>query len=373
MTRTLVVEKCIARNDVLGRTRIAWNDSGMITEVARTNADADEHLALPGLIDTHFHGFGGVDTAFAVPPPEAWSRLDAGLLARGITGYVAGTCSGDPKAIAKIAQNIRVAQPMGLLGLFLEGAFASPDALGGLPAEQVREADRALCADLLAAGQGLVRTVLVSPEIDGACDLIGFLREQNVIAAIGHSRADYAQATRSIDAGATRAVHWPNVMRWGDHHDPAIAVAVLNDDRVFVEVIGDNQHVAWPMVKLAASCKGDRLVTISDSVAVAGAVDDARIMDACGLEMRDGRLYKAGTNVHSGSHRPLDECLGLQTSLGVLDPAYVTSTCSAHAAESLGLCDRGEIAIGKRADLAVADESGALVQVYRGGQPAFEG
>lgn len=365
---SMVVDKYVARAEVLGRSRITWGGDGIITRIAPTSDPSDGYMARAGFIDSHFHGYGGVDTAWEVPSPEKWRKLDEGLLARGITGYLPGTLFSSPNVISEIADGILSASVEGLLGIYVEGTFVNPDARGGLPIEEIRPADIGLCAEMLDAAKGLARIVLVSPEIDGACELIAFLRENDVIPAIGHSRADYAQAKRAIDAGALRATHWPNVMKWGDHHDPAIGVAVLGDDRVYVEVIGDNMHVAAPLIDMAARCKGDKLVMVSDTVAVAGAVDDPEIMKACGLEMREGRLFMAGTDTHSGGFVPLDECCGRQLSLQSLPMAYLTSACSANVAESLARPDLGEIAVGKRADIAVMDENGSVSKVYRKGR-----
>ena len=368
---SIVIDACVTRADVLGRTRITWDCRGTITDIAPADVESDGYLARPGLIESHFHGFAGIDALWSVPSPEDWRKLESGLLSHGITGYIPAICFSSPDVISQIEGSIRAASLEGILGVFCEGTFVNPERAGGLPRGEIRPADLGLCAELLAAANGLIRTMLVSPEIDGACELIAFLRESGVIPAIGHSAADFHQAKTAIDAGAVRAVHWPNAMRWGDHHDPGIAVAVLNDDRVYVEVIGDNMHVAAPIIELAARCKGDKLVMISDSLAVAGAVDDPNVLAACGVEMRDGRLFAAGTNTHSGSYLSLHECCRVQLSVQDLTTAYITGACSANVAESLGVPDVGELAVGKRADIAVTDEQGRITRVYRKGRLVF--
>ena len=59
-----------------------------------------------------------------------------------------------------------------------------------------------------------------------------------------------------------------------DHRSPGLAVAALEDDDVFVELIADGNHVhpaLWPLI--ARLKPRDRLMLVSDALSLAGTGD----------------------------------------------------------------------------------------------------
>jgi N-acetylglucosamine-6-phosphate deacetylase len=352
---------------VTGSSGITWDDHGVISDV---QADC---AAIPGLIDTHFHGFAGVGFLGGVPTAEKLTRMDAALLEHGVTSYVPGVCTADPERIAELAASVGTASPEGLVGLYCEGPFVNPECAGALPKEDLRPVDMGLCTEILEAGKNLVRVMLVSPELPGACRLIELLRQWDIVPSVGHSCADLQQARDAMDAGATRATHWPNAMRFGDHHNPGIAQAALVDDRVFLEVIGDGTHLHPAALEIAARCKGSRLVCVSDCMAVTGTDCDPAALSAQGLELKNGRLVRTGTDIHAGASAPFDECARNLSVVYGLPRERALAACSANAAASLHLENLGRIAPGMRADFIEMDEQWRVMRTFRKGVEVWTG
>jgi N-acetylglucosamine-6-phosphate deacetylase len=75
-----------------------------------------------------------------------------------------------------------------------------------------------------------------------------------------------------------------------DHHEPGLAVAALITDAAWVELIADGHHVdpaLWPLVSRAKP--GDRLVLVSDAIAIAGTGDRTADLGVLAVEVHDGR------------------------------------------------------------------------------------
>ena len=82
--------------------------------------------------------------------------------------------------------------------------------------------DLALLGRLLAVAGDTLRMVTIAPELPGALPLIQTLSQAGVIAAMGHSDANYEQALAGIRAGANHATHLFNAMPPLHHREPGL-------------------------------------------------------------------------------------------------------------------------------------------------------
>ncbi len=95
-----------------------------------------------------------------------------------------------------------------------------------------------------------------------------------------------------------------------DHRAPGLAVAALLDDAVFVELIADGIHVhpaLWPLI--ARLKPADRLLLVSDAIALAGTGDGRGRIGGLEVEVVDGRVTLAGTTTLAGSVIALDSAV----------------------------------------------------------------
>ena len=241
---------------------------------------AGSGIAVPGFVDLHVHGFGGVD--FATADAEGYGRATEALLETGVTSFQP-TFVTAPEERAR-----RVAARGAEVGARLPSRrpVLSSRRLGMHPESARRDPDLALLERLLAAGP--VAHVTLAPELDGALELVDVLRERGITAACGHTDATAEQAHAAFDRGATHVTHLFNAMRPFAHRDPGIAGAALARDDVTVELILDGNHVADDTARVAWRAAHGRVVLVTDGMAATGIGDGDWNMGAVEVEVRDG-------------------------------------------------------------------------------------
>ena len=152
-----------------------------------------------------------------------------------------------------------------------------------------------------------------------------------------------------------------------DHRAPGVAVAALLDDRAYVELIADGIHVhpaLWPLI--ARLKPVDRLLLVSDAVALAGTGDGRGRIGGLEVEVVGERVTLAGTTTLAGSVLALDTAVRNLVAAGVPLPAAVAAA-SRNPLALLGIEDRGRLAVGQRADLVELDAELRVRRVMRGG------
>jgi N-acetylglucosamine-6-phosphate deacetylase len=146
-----------------------------------------------------------------------------------------------------------------------------------------------------------------------------------------------------------------------------VAVAALLDDDAYVELIADGIHVhpaIWPLITRLKP--RERLMLVSDALAVAGTTDGRGRIGSLDIEVRDGRATLAGTDTLAGSVIALDSAVRNAAAAGIPLPDAVAAA-SRNPLELLGITDRGRLAEGQRADLVELDEDLAVLRVMRAG------
>jgi N-acetylglucosamine-6-phosphate deacetylase len=305
--------------------------------------------------------------------PAALDGMARRLLAHGVTSFLPTAVTAPLDELAAFAERVRAwlpdapadgAEP---LGFNLEGPFLAEVRRGAhdpaflqVPADVPRDTLEPLLEGL--------RLTTIAPELAGATDLIRWLRERGVATSIGHSAATLDEARAGYDAGATSTTHLFNAMSGVDHRDPGVAVAALLDDAVFVELIADGIHVhpgLWPLITRLKP--PDRLLLVSDAVALAGTGDGRGRIGSLDVEVVGDRVTLAGTSTLAGSVIALDTAVRNLVGSGVALPAAVAAA-SRKPLTLLGIADRGRIAVGQRADLVELDPDLAVRRVMRAGR-----
>ncbi|MDX3058455.1 N-acetylglucosamine-6-phosphate deacetylase [Streptomyces sp. NE06-03E] len=345
-------------------TRIA----GSTRDDTRT-VDLSGHWVVPGFVDMHNHGGGGA--SFATGTAEDALTAVRAHRARGTTTVVASTVTGDMDFLARQAGLLSELVEQGeLAGVHFEGPFISPCRKGAHSEELLRDPDPAEVRKLLDAARGSARMVTLATERPGGIDSVRLLAEHGVIAAVGHTDATYEQTVEAIDAGATVATHLYNAMPAIGHRDPGPVVALLEDERVTVELINDGTHLHPAALELAYHHAGaGRVALITDAMDAAGAADGFYELGPLAVEVKDGvaRLVEGGSI--AGSTLTLDTAFRRAVTIDRIPVEDVVRSISANPAQLLGMYDRvGSLEPGKDADLVVLDADFALKGVMRRGE-----
>ena len=324
----------------------------------------DDGLVLPGFIDLHIHGGGGVDAIDGGDAIVAITRLHA---RHGTTSLLATTMSASHEAIEQALASIGPVvgqRPRGaarVLGVHLEGPFISPDRLGAQP-----NAARLGALSELASLRGLapIRVLTLAPELTGHLDFIRDLRRVGILPQIGHSNGRYEEGVAALAAGAKGFTHLFNAMSELHHRQPGIVGAALAHAE-YAEIIPDLLHVHPGAIQVARRAI-PKLFCVTDATAGAGMPDGtyrlgSQTVSKCpnGVRLADGTL--------AGSVLTMDQALRNLVAIGIpLDEA--ARRISTYPADYLSEWDRGRLQPGAYADIVVLSPDLELMQIFIEGE-----
>jgi len=326
-----------------------------------TDYVASGMTVVPGFVDLHIHGAGGHDVMEGTV--RALDRITSTVASHGTTSMVATTVTAPIEdtcqSLAAIADYIRKheAPPESgraaaeILGIHLEGPFISKNKRGVHPAESLAKPSVDTLKKLLDAADGLVKIVTIAPELPGAIELLHAVVAAKIVAALGHTDANFEQARAAIQAGARHAVHVYNAMRPFEHRDPGILGAILTDPEITAEVIADGVHVSGPAIQVLIGCKGaDTVLLVSDGTAATGMRDGNYRLGNFDVTVENGVCRNAEGKL-AGSTLTLDRAIRNLVAIGVpLQEAVRMATIL--PARRLGVAGKkGIIAVGADADL----------------------
>ncbi|MGX1544656.1 N-acetylglucosamine-6-phosphate deacetylase [Streptomyces adustus] len=330
--------------------------------------DVSGHWLVPGFVDIHNHGGGGA--SFSGPAEDVLTAVRTHRL-HGTTTLVASTVTDDMDILTRQAGLLsELAEQGDIAGIHFEGPFISPCRKGAHSEALLRDPDPAEVRKLVDAARGHAKMVTLAAELPGGIDSVRLLADHGVIAAIGHTDATYEQTVEAIDAGATVATHLFNAMPALGHRAPGPIAALLEDERVTVELINDGTHLHPAALELAFHHAGpDRVAFITDAMDAAGIGDGRYMLGPLEVEVSEGvaRLVEGGSI--AGSTLTLDRAFRRAVTVDRLSVEHAVAALCANPARLLGMYDRvGSLEPGKDADLVLLDEDFALKGVMRRGE-----
>jgi N-acetylglucosamine-6-phosphate deacetylase len=373
--RTLV--RAARAVDVAGSVDDAWIlfdgpviravGSGPDAPTASVVVDLGDAVLTPGFIDLHGHGAGGaayddsVDdmrTALAVHRAHGTTRSVLSLVANPIDTLVS--------SLDRI-RSLMASDPL-VLGAHLEGPFLSPDNRGAHNPSFLIDPTTEAVAALLTGGEGVIRQITIAPELPAALDAIRTVVRAGVVAAVGHTVADFDTARRAFDAGATVLTHAFNAMPGIHHRAPGPIMAASADDRVTLELILDGIHVDPVVARTLVRSAPGRVALITDAMAATGSPDGSYNLGSLAVTVTDGVAHVAGTDTIAGSTLTQDAALRL--ALTIMPETEAVAALTSVPARALGLGARlGRLAPGYAADLVAFGPGWDVRRVWADGVP----
>jgi N-acetylglucosamine-6-phosphate deacetylase len=367
-----------------------------------TVTDLRGQWVLPGFVDMHIHGGGGL--SFTEGSAQDARGAAEFHLRHGSTSIVASLVTAPLAELERRAAMLAGLAAAGVIaGLHLEGPFLAPARCGAQDPRYLLAPSVAVLARLKAAAAGYLKVITIAPELPGATEVITAAARAGVIVAVGHTDATADETSAAVDAGATHATHLFNGMRPLHHREPGAAGALLCRDEVSCEVIADGVHLHDTTLCLAARAAGpDRLVLITDAMAAAGMPDGSYRLGSLQVGVAGGVARLAAADAQPGHAQPghaqpghaqpgcaqrgdgepghgklgaiagstatMDAVLRRAVGAGLPVPEAVAAA-SATPARVLGIEDRvGSLRPGLAANLVIMDEAWRLRAVMRHGQ-----
>lgn len=329
---------------------------------------------VPGFIDIHTHGAAGVDVN-AATAAQLNGTIGHFFASQGTTGWLCSVLTDTPEQTLWCLDQAKAAMKeegdwAQLLGVHLEGPFLASQYKGAMPEHLLQKGSAELFAKYEAAGEGAVKYMTVSPEVEGVPAMVRDIAAR-VKVAIGHSGAEYDTAMECIANGAVSATHTFNAMRLFHQHQPAIMGAVLESD-VYCEAICDGRHLHPASVRLLLKCKGwDRVVAVTDSIMAAGLPDGNYKLGVNDVVVEDGDAKLASDGTRAGSTLTTGQALKNLVKFTGEGPEKVLPLLTENPADLLGLPRKGRIAPGCDADFVVLGGDLTVLRTIVGGRTVY--
>jgi N-acetylglucosamine-6-phosphate deacetylase len=356
---------------------------GKIVEIPAPAPHSDETIDLhgnflaPGLIDVHVHGANGHD---AMDANAKAFRAICDYHASGGTTSMLLTTSTAPFAEILLALTqigkLREEIPQ-IAGAHVEGPFISRDQAGAQNPEFICEASAELIGCLL-EHRDVIKRITIAPETKGALAAIKEFSAAGIVVSGGHSNAWEEDARAALENGMRSATHTFNCMsssrRRGTKRVAGFLEFALSEPKICCELIAEEHHVSPAMMKLVYCAKGvGRISLVSDATAGAGLPEDTTFQLA-GKKciVKNGACFLADNGTLAGSASRLIDLVRAMIRNAEVPLPDAIAMASRNPARETGLSDKGEIAIGKDADLVVLSPELEVLQTYVAGALSFQ-
>lgn len=331
-------------------------EDGIIAFVGKVNADGDidakGRLVIPGLVDTHIHGWRGHD----VMNGELceMSRL---LAREGTTCFLPTTMTDSVDSLESITSRPLDTDGAVAAGFHLEGPYISRKRKGAQNEAYIKPP---VASEL--ASMKNVKKITVAPELEGMPD---FIRGADCLISIGHTDCTYEQAAEAIKAGASCLTHTFNAMPPFHHRETGPIGAAL-ELGAYAELICDGVHVSRAgVIALYRMFGADRLQLVSDAISCAGMPDGKYSSGGLSVCLKDGVATLSDGTLAGGSHSLL-YCVKTAVGYGI-DFWDAVKMASETPARSLGL-NKGRVEAGYDADIVVLNDDMSVFASIVGGK-----
>ena len=331
--------------------------------------DAEGLFVGPGLIDIHNHAGGG-HWYYDEPIEAAQFNLKHGTTTNLACLYFNMNAQQLVEQIATVKAAMATPEGASIAGFYMECPYMNPKFgadrennpwKGPINAEEYQPVIDAVGTD--------AKVWVLAPERENILQFVLDARKNNptVKFTVGHSEASPQQIEALMPYGLCIGTHHTNATGDRIFYPEVRGVCVdetVNYNReIYAEMICDSRgiHVDPYMQRLIRKIKGeDRLILISDSCVFDGPIPEGYdgVTDLC---------FDFAGEI-AGSKLSLDvACRNMMkhTGASIVD---VFRYASYNPSRALGFLDRGEIAVGKRADLVIVDHWMKVNKVFFKGE-----
>ncbi len=341
-------------------------NGGKIISINDGSVENEDYLVsgvlIPGFVDMHCHGGGGKYFS-AKSAPEIEVAIATHRF-HGTTTLCASLVSEPLDALeSQIRGLVPFAERGEIVGIHLEGPYLAKSRCGAHDPTLLRTPNVDELMRLIKTGKGFIKMVTIAPELEGAIQAIEYLVSAGVKVAIGHSAANFDEAKAGVDAGATIVTHFPNAVSKLDDEGATFATMAMSDDRIALELILDGHHVAKNVVDRIYSVAQERLALVTDAMCAAGSSDGRYLIGTLPVTVSSSVARLDSNGSLAGSTLTMDGAFFNAMDIAGLTIPQAVFASSTLPAKLFGLHDRGEIAIGKRADLLEANLNTQKVSV----------
>ena len=357
--------------------------NGKITEISAVDKPADlcydftGKYVSAGFIDMHTHGAGG--HPFINGTVEDVVQGCNYHLAHGTTTILPTVSAGPFANMKKAVEHISAAKKdertlPNVLGAHLEGPYLSAAQCGAQCPDFITPPQKAEYESLLDEFGDSVARWTYAPENDIGGEFCKYVADRGVLVSIGHSNAKYADVKVAIENGAKLITHLysctSTVTRDHGFRSLGVIESAFLRDELYVEIIADGKHLPPALIQMIVKIKGaDKVALITDSLEIAGTDITEGVMSGTAFIVEDGVCKLKDRSAFAGSVVTADRLIQVMMKECGYSVVEAVKMLTEVPAKILGV-NKGKLAAGYDADIAVFDENVCVSDVFVGGKKA---
>ena len=371
--KTIIINaKIVTKNEIIENGVCAFED-GLICYVGTEQGVADKVIdaqglyVVPGFIDLHCHGGNGLE--FMDASVEEFAKIAQFHLAHGTTTMLATTLAASAVetdcALTNFQKFLKEYPCSTLKGVHLEGPWLNPEQCGAQNVEYMKTPSVEELVVLKEKYPFILR-VSAAPELENGYEFGKTGKSLNIVMSPAHTDAEFNEIKRAKESGYTLMTHlysgMKGVTRKNSFRIAGAVEAGLYFDDLFVEIIADGRHLPQELLQFIYKCKGaDRICLITDAIRAAGMKNGEQtvigslknglpvVVEDEVAKLLDRQSFAGSTATADRLYRTMAQAIGK-------DMVSLSKMASLTPARVMGWTDRGEIAVGKRADILLINE-----------------
>lgn len=270
--------RLIGKSFLDGKPLEARISEGKIKSILPSESSPENTWIGPGFTDIQVNGYGGFDYNELYGDVLALGQISRKLLQNGVTSHFPTIITNSPEKISTLIQQVVRLRKMDSLansyitGIHIEGPFISPEdgPRGAHFKEYVQAPNWDLFQKWITESEGLIRMITLSPEWEGSTGFIEKCVECGILVSIGHTNATHSQIQEAVKAGARLSTHLGNGMHGIISRHPNYLWSQMAEENLSATIIADGFHLPTEVIQVFKKVKAEKLILVSDSVALAG-------------------------------------------------------------------------------------------------------
>ncbi len=374
----------VVRDGVIENGVVVYEDDRIVyvgtqRQPAQRHIDAKGAHLLPGFVDLHCHGGMGLD--FMDATEDEMNAISRFHLLHGTTTMLAtvltATDAETEAALQTFSDYKRKTPDTTLEGLHLEGPWFHPAQCGAQDPTYMQTPNPVRLRTLKERFPSILR-VSAAPELENGLQIGDIARERGIVMSAGHTDATFAQIEQAVEHGYTLMTHlysgMKGVTRKNSYRIAGAVEAGLYFDDLYVELIADGRHLPAELLRFVYKIKGaERICLVTDAVRASGMQNGQStilgsrknglpvIVEDDVAKLPDRQSFAGST----ATYDRLVKTFAVATGAPWTDLAKMSSLTPATV---MGLCDRGEIAVGKKADFVLMDDQYSIQSIIKTGE-----
>lgn len=349
-------------------------EDGIITYVGQQAQNVDAVLdgkggyLFPGFIDLHCHGGMGAD--FMDATVEEMDIIANGHAAHGTTTMLATILTASSEETRQALDTFAAYQAQHpnsrYVGVHIEGPWFNPLQCGAQDINNMKKPDPDELKELKEKYPFILR-ISAAPELEQGYEVGKLGAELGILMSAGHTDANFQEIEKALENGYTLMTHLYSGMKVvtrknGFRIAGAVEAGLYLDD-MYVEIITDGRHLPAELLRLVYKIKGaDKICLITDAIRPGGMPNGTESTlgsrkNGTPVIVEDEVAKLLSREAFAGSVATYDRIFRTMAEATGASAVDMMKMSAQIPAKLLGLSDRGEIAVGKRADLVLMDSN----------------